>query len=716
MKAQIKKIAALFLSLCVALSMMTVASFAAETTATLTFDSDKANRTSYSTSAQVWEQNGIIFTNNKAASSTNVADYGAPVRLYANSEIIIEYPNMSITKIEFTASSATYATALKNSIGDEVSVNSNVVTVVPTSTSSTYTIAKLSAQVRLNSLTVTGTEAITDCDHTNTTTTTTDATKTENGSIVKTCDGCGKTVETTVIPALGCTVTYKVPEGEISGVEKVLKVKLPEPAPLSSNYTKEYTFVGWTKAAVETDTEVVPTLYDAGKEVTLDGDTTFYAVYSYSEKSEGGNVPAGESFVLTDISDIKAADAVIITMTCTDGTVYALTSGNGTSKAPVATTITVTNDAIDGEVADALQWNVEENAEGYAFYPNGVTDKWLYCTNTNNGVRVGTNENKLFIIDADSGYLKHTATERFVGVYLDNPDWRCYTNTTGNIKDQTLGFYVKPAAEAVTTYYTTSLDKVIKGASIDAGADLTVNFYVADEYANGTMTFTMDGETTTVSQTNGSFAFTGIAPDYMTEEIKAELTVDGTVVGTFTTTVKEIAEKYLGGDDDKVITFVKNMLHYGAASQNYQGYNTDKLANDGITGNTTEVPVKVEGIGLGASDTKYFRSASVWFANQNHIIVNFQNLPENAKLKVNGADAKFDGASYKTAGLKATELDDIYTFVVCDAEGNELQSLSYSINHYTYVMKDHENVNMSELACALYNYGVSAEAVINTAA
>ena len=72
--------------------------------------------------------------------------------------------------------------------------------------------------------------------------------------------------------------------------------------------------------------------------------------------------------------------------------------------------------------------------------PTAPADTWLYCTNNNNGVRVGTNTNKVFV--EDSGYLKHTGTNRYVGVY-STQDWRCYTSITGssNIKDQTFTYY-----------------------------------------------------------------------------------------------------------------------------------------------------------------------------------------------------------------------------------------------------------------------------------
>ena len=123
--------------------------------ASLSF-ANKAQRTSFSTTEQIWEQNGIVFTNQKNASTNNIADYASPVRLYQGSRIIVEAPG-EITAIEFDCNSSSYATALKNSIGSTatVTVSSDKVTVTLDGSSSTFTIDKLSAQVRLDSLKVT---------------------------------------------------------------------------------------------------------------------------------------------------------------------------------------------------------------------------------------------------------------------------------------------------------------------------------------------------------------------------------------------------------------------------------------------------------------------------------------------------------------------------------------------------------------------------------
>ena len=64
----------------------------------------------------------------------------------------------------------------------------------------------------------------------------------------------------------------------------------------------------------------------------------------------------------------------------------------------------------------------------------------MYCTNSNNGVRVGINENKTFEIK--NGYLYNKGQSRYVGIY-NSQDWRCYTSINSNISNQTLAFYKK---------------------------------------------------------------------------------------------------------------------------------------------------------------------------------------------------------------------------------------------------------------------------------
>ena len=149
--------------------------------------------------------------------------------------------------------------------------------------------------------------------------------------------------------------------------------------------------------------------------------------------------PSTEEWVETSITDLTSSDVFVIVGN--NGSNYAMTNNNGTSNPPAATGVTVEGNKITSTVADNLKWNISGNAtEGYTFYPNGSTTTWLYCTNTNNGVRVGVNDGKTFKLQ--DNYLHHNTTSRFVGIY-NSQDWRCYTSSGGNIANQTFKFYKK---------------------------------------------------------------------------------------------------------------------------------------------------------------------------------------------------------------------------------------------------------------------------------
>lgn len=120
-------------------------------TASLVFDSNKANRVSYSTSEQVWSQNDIKFTNSKSSSTTNVADYGNPVRLYKSSKITIEAPGY-ITKIIFNSAANSGDNTFKDWLIATVghcTVDGNNVSVDYSGTSNVITYDLNSGQVRL---------------------------------------------------------------------------------------------------------------------------------------------------------------------------------------------------------------------------------------------------------------------------------------------------------------------------------------------------------------------------------------------------------------------------------------------------------------------------------------------------------------------------------------------------------------------------------------
>ena len=135
----------------------------------------------------------------------------------------------------------------------------------------------------------------------------------------------------------------------------------------------------------------------------------------------------------TDITTLSAGDIIVIA----NNNNRAMSNGNGTSSAPSATSVEVSSNTITNPDS-SLIWTFGISSGNYTFLAGTSGSNYLYCTNTNNGVRVGTNSNKNFTVDG--GYLKNVATSRYVGVY-NNQDWRCYTSNGGNIASQTFTYY-----------------------------------------------------------------------------------------------------------------------------------------------------------------------------------------------------------------------------------------------------------------------------------
>ena len=205
--------------------------------------------------------------------------------------------------------------------------------------------------------------------------------------------------------------------------------------------------------------------------ITISSTTTLKAIaYKSGVPSEIATseltiLVGGTEYVAKALSEIWDNDEVIYVGTTSTGTSFAMSNDNETASAPSAIAVTDSLTATSSLVTKRtnIQWNIAHNCDGsLTFYPNGVTDKWLYATNTNNGVRVGTNENTTFDITND--YLRNVATSRYVGIY-NSSDWRCYTAyTADNIKDETFAFYVKspttayianPCPAALTDFETT---------------------------------------------------------------------------------------------------------------------------------------------------------------------------------------------------------------------------------------------------------------------
>ena len=211
----------------------------------------------------------------------------------------------------------------------------------------------------------------------------------------------------------------------------------------------------------------------------------------------------GADYELVSFSDIKTNDVIIIVGTKSN-TAYAMTNDGGTSDPPTPSKVTISNNKITTTATDII-FTATKNDDGTLTFANGP-DK-LYCTTTNNGVRVGTNTNNKFSFDTSVDRLKNEATIRWLGIY-ETQDWRCYnTKDATNIKDTKTTFYRKvTAAPSFTITATSNNDSygtvTVSGTTITAtpedgyrvksgDAGYTVTSGTADVTNNGDNTFSV---------------------------------------------------------------------------------------------------------------------------------------------------------------------------------------------------------------------------------
>lgn len=264
---------------------------------------------------------------------------------------------------------------------------------------------------------------------------------------------------------------------------------------------------------------------------------------------------AEPEWVETAIGDLTTSDVFVIVGSTGP---YAMTNDNGTGSAPATASVTVSGTKLTGTIADNIKWNISGNAtDGYTFYPNGNSNAWLYCTATNNGVRVGTNANKLFTLDAN-GYLVNSATSRYISIY-NNQDWRCYGNTNNN--PQVVKFYKyvdvpDTRDEAPISWSSTSGTATWSSSGISSTLpslsntnSLAVSYASSDEAVatianDGTVTILSGGSTSISATYDGSAAN---AP-YKTTTVSYTLTVTDNRTACATPSFSPAAGEVESGD------------------------------------------------------------------------------------------------------------------------------------------------------------------------
>lgn len=258
---------------------------------------------------------------------------------------------------------------------------------------------------------------------------------------------------------------------------------------------------------------------------------------------------------------------------------------------------------------------------------------------------------------------------------------------------------------------------VVVGSELTAGFAVSVNGYYADS-ANIVVEF--DGEQTVykVSEMTGVDGIYSIRVPVCAAQMNDAITVSVVSDGNMVTrqySIVQYAKTLLEDESQSAYhQIVRDMLNYGAAAQTYFAYNTDNPANAGVEGfGTADVPEKAETEILRSGSVKGIRfyGASLLFYNRIAVRFYFTGVAEGHTFTVNGTacQAVQDGEQcyVELTDINPQDLAEVVSVCVDD-----VFTVSYSPMNYMVRMSVKGSDTLKVLVKALYNYHLSAKALV----
>lgn len=300
-----------------------------------------------------------------------------------------------------------------------------------------------------------------------------------------------------------------------------------------------------------------------------------------------------------------------------------------------------------------------------------------------------------------------------------------YLRFDGSYKD-TGG--LRNAATASGTYWidNVKIEKVEFNANIEAS--ITLNDSIAwNLYGEGIdrVDVTFNGNTTTVKFENGKAVFDDITAKMMADKItfKFYQIIGGKeFTKEITTSVKEYMEEIIGGSyGETAKTLAIDTLNYGTATQVYDNYDVENLANAGLTDEQKvaylSITKPVRDYGQTGEGFK-FKAASLYLKDKVYIkmYIAKSDYKEGMTVKVNGTSeltewkASGDYMYVMTDGISANELSNTVTAAVYENNTQVSTTLTYSAGTYAANKWDSNNAELASLVKALVKYGNSAAA------
>ena len=225
---------------------------------------------------------------------------------------------------------------------------------------------------------------------------------------------------------------------------------------------------------------------------------------------------------------------------------------------------------------------------------------------------------------------------------------------------------------------------------------------------------------------NGKYMVSAnVAAAQMTENIVLQVITSEKEGSKFIYSVRGYGDYILSSDeyDDSTKDLVKAMLVYGGKAQDYFCYNTNDLADNGISVASTVIPYTEDltAVKAGSSSNVKYYGASLVHENQTAVRFYFlsdDTAIENVTFSAQLADGTvIDGLTVTKSGSRYyVQISNIAPDKLCDDITVSVDGLSVTYSPFCYMhrmyYKDGAKRVMRELVQAMYNYYLNAVAYV----
>lgn len=232
--------------------------------------------------------------------------------------------------------------------------------------------------------------------------------------------------------------------------------------------------------------------------------------------------------------------------------------------------------------------------------------------------------------------------------------------------------------------------------------------------------FYMDGEEIPADRLSDRKYVVYLAAAQMTDEL--EIQVNGEPLEQ-TYSIRAYADTILSGNySESTKELVRQMLHYGGASQTYFGHNEAHIADDGISSESRDFEADFPGSSTsealtGAISGLHFYGASLLFQSKTAVRFYFSGDVTGCTFTVGEqtyVPKEKDGLWYVEIGqIAPNQLDDAIELVVCCAD--QTMTVGYSPMNYIERMyqKNTTSVSLKALLAEMYYYYTVAKAYLD---